>query len=153
MTSNSRRALRQAIEQAISEAAGRPLAEMEGKLEDAGFSASTNRFKLVIKFPNVSARKEAQALLCSERVLGKWRGTKLKHAGKDISIRVQKPPFQRRRDKKLYGAQTALMKNDSPTADWKEYVINWEMRTITYKPTGAVLAKQPQEGLWPIKYM
>ena len=106
----------------------------------------------MIKFPNVSARKEAQALLCSERVLGKWRGTKLKHAGKDISIRVQKPPFQRRRDKKLYLAQTALLKNDGAT-DWKEYVINWEMRTITYKPTGTVLAKQQQEGLWSIKYM
>ena len=57
---------------------------MEGKLEDASFYASTNRSKLVIKFPNVSTRKEAQALLCSERVLGKWRGTKLKHAAQDI---------------------------------------------------------------------
>ena len=102
----------------------------------------------MIKFPNVSARKEAQALLCSERVLGKWRGPKLRHAGKDISIRVQKPPFQRRRDKKLYLAQTALLKNDGAT-DWKEYVINWEMRTITYKPTGTVLAKQQQEASGP----
>ena len=139
-----------AVELAVMSAASSPLSEMEGKLDDAAFYATTDRSKLVIKFSNVSARKEAQALLCSERVLGNWRGTKFKHTGKDMSINAQKPLFQGRRDKKLFHAQSSFMKQDGST-DWKDDVINWELRNITYKPTGTVLAKQQQEGLWFIE--
>ena len=46
-------------------------------------------------------RKEAQALMCASIIDGKERGSKLKHDGADVRMRVQETLFNRRRDKKL----------------------------------------------------
>ena len=60
---------------------------------------------MVVAFEDVPTRKEAQAVVCLTREGKRWRGSKLKYGSADVRVVAQKPPFARRRDKKLHSAR------------------------------------------------
>ena len=67
--------------------------------------------------------------------------------GDVIWVRVQKPPFSRRRDARLNTYQRALMAKDGSKD--KDYPIDWDARTISHD--GNVVAEKEKFGTWVVK--
>ena len=102
-------AAKEEVKKALA-AAGKTLDELKGKIEGDEFYAEENFTKVVIGFNNVAIRKDAQAVVCLHFTNGTWKGSKLtRPSGGAIWVRVQKPPFARRRDARLNAFQRALM--------------------------------------------
>ena len=116
--------------------------------------SSLTRTKCVLQLrnsDNVSIRKDAQAALCANLLSGRWKGSKLKRqSGEEIRIRVQKPRFQRRRDRRLTDYQEAVMAQNHST-NWKDNPIDWSTRAVCDAAKGAVFGKQKQFGAWVVK--
>ena len=130
-------------------AAGKTLDELKGKIAGDEFYAEDSFTKVVIGFSNVAIRKDAQAVICTNFTNGTWKGSKLTRPnGGAIWIRVQKPPFARRRDARLNAFQRALMATTS-SKDKKDYPIDWAARTISHD--GKVVAEQEKFGTWVVK--
>ena len=68
--------------------------------------------------------------------------------GDVIWVRVQKPPFSRRRDAMLNKYQRTLMGMNG-SMDKKDYPIDWDARTISHD--GNVVARQEKSGTWVVK--
>ena len=104
---------------------------------------------MALKFPNLTSRKEAQAVICESIVGGKGKGSKLKHDAAAVRIRVQKAPFHRRRDKKLTEVQKAHMK-EKGTDNYLDFPIDWGSRSIINAATGNAIFVQQQFGIWAV---
>ena len=126
---------------------GKSLANLEGEIEEESFFSNDSHSKVVVAFEDVPTRKEAQAVVCLTREGKRWRGSTLKYGSADVRVVVQKPPFARRRDKKLHNARDVLMRKLN-IQDWKQFPIDYEMRTITHMDK--VVAKQQQMGIWNV---
>ena len=88
-------------------------------------------------------------VICASFTNGVWKGSKLKREnGEEIRVRVQKPPFSRRRDIRLNHYQRALMANDG-SADKRDYPIDWSARTISHAVE--MVAEQENFRTWVVK--
>ena len=88
-------------------------------------------------------------VICASFTNGVWKGSKLtRENGEVIWVRVEKPPFSRRRDTRLNQYQRALMAKDGST-DKKYYPIDWFARKISH--AGNVVAEQEKFGTWVVK--
>ena len=94
---------------------GKTLEDLQAEVDTAGYYAGPNFTKAFRRFANLTHRKEAQAHVCASITDGKGRGYRLKHDDPDVRIRVQKTPFNRRRDKKLTNMQSIVMKQKGST--------------------------------------
>ena len=63
---------------------------------------------------------------------------------------AQKPPFARRRDKKLHNARDLLVRKKEGS-DWTQFPIDYEMRTISHMDK--IVAKQQQLGMWNLMFI
>ena len=63
---------------------------------------------------------------------------------------AQKPPFARRRDKKLHNARDLLVRKKEGS-DWTQFPIDYEMRTISHMDK--TVAKQQQLGMWNVMFI
>ena len=92
----------------------------------------------------------AQAAVCANLIDGKWKGSNLKlGSGERVSVRVQQPPYARRRDPRLRHVQKAMMAKKR-TSDYNDFPILWNERAIS-KRDGAVIMKQQKFGAWVVK--
>ena len=128
---------------------GTTIEHLQAEIDAAGFYPGADETKVVLKFSDLSSRKEAQALICESIVGGKGKGSKLKHNGAAVRIRVQKAPFHRRRDKKLTEMQKAHMKIKG-TENYLDFPIDWDSRSITNAATGKANFVQQQFGIWAV---
>ena len=128
---------------------GTTLEHLQAEINADGFFPGSDEAKGVIKFPNMTSRKEAYAVICDSIVGGKGTGSKLKHDGAAVRIRVQKAPFHRRRDKKLTDVQKAHMK-EKGTDNYLDFPIDWSSRSITNAATGHAIFVQQQFGIWAV---
>ena len=129
---------------------GTTIEHLQAEIGAAGFYPGPDETKVVLKFPNLTSRKEAQALICDSIVGGRGKGSKLKHNGAAVRIRVQKAPFHRRRDKKLTEMQKAHMKVKG-TENYLDFPIDWSSRSITDVSTGKAVFVQQQFGIWAVE--
>ena len=127
--------------------AGKSLDNLEGEIEEESFFSNDSHSKVVVAFEDVPTRKEAQAVVCLTREGKRWRGSKLKYGSENVRVVVQKPPFARRRDKKLHNARDLLVRKHEGS-DWKQFPIDYEMRTISHDDK--IVAKQQQMGMWNV---
>ena len=126
---------------------GKSLDNLEGEIEEESFFSNDSHSKVVVAFEDVPTRKEAQAVVCLTREGKRWRGSKLKYGNADVRVVVQKPPLARRRDKKLHNARDLLVRKHEGS-DWKQFPIDYEMRTISHDDK--IVAKQQQMGMWNV---
>ena len=128
---------------------GTTIEHLQAEIDAAGFYPGADETKVVLKFSDLSSRKEAQALICESIVGGKGKGSKLKHNGAAVRIRVQRATFHRRRDKKLTEMQRAHMKFKG-TENYLDFPIDWSSRSITDVSTGKAVFVQQQFGIWAV---
>ena len=128
---------------------GTTIEHLQAEIDAAGFFPGPDETKVVIKFPNLTSRKEALAVICDSIVGGKGKGSKLKHDGAAVRIRVQKAFYHRRRDKKLTDVQKAHMK-EKGTDNYLDFPIDWSSRSITNAATGHAIFVQQQYGIWAV---
>ena len=89
---------------------GKTLEALKGKFVGADFYADDSFTKVVVAFDTVAIRKMAQAAVCANLIDGKWKGSNLKlGSGEEIGVRVQQPPYVRRRYTRLRNVRRALM--------------------------------------------
>jgi len=128
---------------------GKSIDNLEGEIEEESFFSNDSHSKVVVAFEDVPTRKEAQAVVCLTREGKRWRGSKLKYGSADVRVVVQKPPFARRRDKKLHNARDLLVRKNEGS-DWTQFPIDYEMRTISHMDK--IVAKQQQQGMWNVMF-
>ena len=129
---------------------GKSLDNLEGEIEEESFFSNDSHSKVVVAFEDVPTRKEAQAVVCLTREGKRWRGSKLKYGSENVRVVVQKPPFARRRDKKLHNARDLLVRKNEGS-DWTQFPIDYEMRTISHMDK--IVAKQQQLGMWNVMFI
>ena len=148
-TGMAQTAAEEEIKKAIA-TTGKTLDDLKGKFSGEEFYTDESFTKVVVAFDSVAIRKMAQAAVCANLVDGKWKGSNLKlGSGEEIRVRVQQPPYARRRDKRLRNAQSALMAKNR-TSDYNEFPIVWNERAIS-KRDGAIMMKQQKFGAWVVK--
>ena len=147
-TGLAQNAAEEEIKKAIA-ATGKTLDALKGKVSGEEFYADESFMKVVVAFDSVAIRKMAQAAVCANLVDGKWKGSNLKLGnGEEIRIRVQQPPYARRRDARLRNVQRALMAKNN-TSDYNDFPILWSERAIS-KRDGTVV-KQQKFGAYVVK--
>ena len=129
---------------------GKSIDNLEGEIEEESFFSNDSHSKVVVAFEDVPTRKEAQAVVCLTREGKRWRGSKLKYGSENVRVVVQKPPFARRRDKKLHNARDLLVRKKEGS-DWTQFPIDYEMRTISHMDK--IVAKQQQLGMWNVMFI
>ena len=148
-TGMAQTAAEEEIKKAIA-TTGKTLDDLKGKFSGEDFYTDESFTKVVVAFDSVAIRKMAQAAVCANLVDGKWKESNLKlGSGEEIRVRVQQPPYARRRDARLRNARSALMAKNR-ASDYNEFPIVWNERAIS-KRDGTIMMKQQKFGAWVVK--
>ena len=148
-TGMAQTAAEEEIKKAVA-ATGKTLDALKGKFSGEDFYTDESFTKVVVAFDSVAIRKMAQAAVCANLVDGKWKGSNPQLGrGEEIGVRVQQPPYVRRRYTRLRNVRRALMAKNR-TSDYNEFPIVWNERAIS-KRDGMIIMKQQKFGTWVVK--